>query len=218
MLDTPPYMICVDLDARRAVVVGAGDMALEKIEGLLAAAARVTVVAPEPDDALATLADAGRIELRRKAFEPSDLDGALLVMAATDPDVNQQVFDAATARAMLVNVADVPELCNFILPAVAREGPVALAVTTSGASPALAKRMRHEAAAVFDRAYGRLAELLDAERPWAKAELPGYDARRDFFDAIVGGDPDPIALLRAGKEDDVVALIADAKRRALAAR
>lgn len=138
----------------------------------------------------------------------------LVIVATSDRTFDRSVFQDAEARSMLVNVADVPELCNFILPAVARRGPLAIAISTSGASPALAKRMRREAAEMFDDAYARLAELLDELRPWAKEELPDYAARREFFDSIVNARPDPIVLLRQGKESELLAAIDAAKAKA----
>ena len=110
------------------------------------------------------------------------------------------MFDDAERRAMLVNVVDVPPLCNFILPAIVRTGPLAVAISTAGASPALAKRMKREISELFGEAYADLAVMLNDVRGWAKATLPTYQDRKVFFESIVNGDPDPIALLRAGDE------------------
>ncbi len=99
---------------------------------------------------------------------------------------------------MLVNVVDVPPLCNFILPAIVRNGPLAIAISTAGASPALAKRMKREIGELFGEPYAQLAILLNDARGWAKATLPTYQDRKEFFESIVGGRPDPIELLRAG--------------------
>src|SRR5206468_4339888 len=120
--------------------------------------------------------------------------------------------DDAQARSMLVNVVDVPPLCNFILPAIVRTGPLAVAISTAGASPALAKRMKREVAALFGEEYASLAIMLNDARGWAKATLPTYQDRKQFFESIVNGDPDPIELLRAGRSDAVRELIADAQR------
>ena len=161
---------------RACVVIGAGPVGLEKIEGLLAADARVIVVAPGA--ARGRRARGGGLaRLASRRFEPGDLEGALLVFAATsDTDLNVQVFREAERRAMLVNVVDVPPLCNFIMPAIVRNGAVSIAISTSGASPALAKRLKREIAEEFGEPYARLAELLNDLRAWAKdtfADLPG---------------------------------------------
>jgi siroheme synthase-like protein len=213
MLEVPFYMACLRLAGRRCLVVGGGDIALEKVEGLLTCDGRVTVVAPELQPALAALASEGSIEWLAREYRPADLEGSFLVIAATDDsEVNIGVHEDAEALAMLVNVVDVPPLCNFILPAIVRSGPLAIAISTAGASPALAKRMKREIAEQFGEHYARLAVLLNDARGWAKATLPTYQERKEFFESIVGGEPDPIALLRAGDEQAVLELIEAAKR------
>ena len=215
MLDTLVYTICLDLRGRRALVVGSGPLVREKVEGLRASEAEVVVVTRDPDVWLEEAAVAGDVELRRKVYDGGDLEDFLLVIAATtDRELGAKVFADAEARNMLVNVTDMPELCNFILPAIARRGPLTIAVSTSGASPALAKRIRDEVDTTYDDAFSRLAQILDELRPWARSELRDYAARRDFFDALVNGDPDPIDLLRAGAEDELRELIGEAQRRA----
>src|SRR5207302_2691338 len=106
-------------------------------------------------------------------------------------------------RAMLVNVVDVPPLCNFILPAIVRAGPLAIAISTAGASPALAKRMKREIAEAYGEPYARLAVLLNDARGWAKATLPTYQHRKVFFESIGNGDADPVEPLRQGDEQAV---------------
>ncbi len=213
MLETPFYIACLRLRGRRCLVVGGGDVGVEKVEGLLACDADVTLVAPEAHPTLAELAAEGSIRWERRPFAPSDLDGCLIAIAATnDTDVNIAVFDEAERRAMLVNVVDVPPLCNFILPAIVRTGPLAVAISTAGASPALAKRMKREISDLFGEPYATLAVLLNDARGWAKATLPTYQDRKEFFESIVNGDPDPIELLRAGQTDRVRELVADAQR------
>ncbi|MGD0385323.1 MAG: bifunctional precorrin-2 dehydrogenase/sirohydrochlorin ferrochelatase [Solirubrobacteraceae bacterium] len=212
MLAVPFYIACLRLDGRRCLVVGGGDVALEKVEGLLTCGAAVTLVAPAAHEELVALAGEGSITWEQRRYEAGDLEGSFLVIAATDDsEVNIAVHEDAEARAMLVNVVDVPPLCNFILPAIVRSGPLAIAISTAGASPALAKRMKREIAAQFGEDYARLAVILNDARGWAKATLPTFQERRAFFDSIVGGEPDPIALLRDGDEAAVLALIEHAK-------
>jgi siroheme synthase-like protein len=218
MLDTPLYIACLRLSGRSCLVVGGGEVGLEKVEGLLACDGEVTVVAPAAVDELRSLADEGSIRWERRPFEPEDLEGRFLAIAATsDTDVNIAVYDEAERRAMLVNVVDVPPLCNFILPAIVRTGPLAIAISTAGASPALAKRMKREIAETFGEPYARLAVLLNDARGWAKATLPTYQDRKVFFESIVNGDPDPVELLRSGDEQAVRDLIAAAQRTAVPA-
>ena len=113
---------------------------------------------------------------------------------------------------MLVNIVDVPPLCNFILPAIVRTGPLAIAISTAGASPALAKRMKREVAELFGEEYARLAIILNDARGWAKGTLPTYQDRKEFFEGIVNGDPDPVELIREEREAGVLALIESRQR------
>jgi siroheme synthase-like protein len=214
MLETPFYIACLRLKGRRCVVVGGGEVGLEKVEGLLACDADVTLIAPEAHPELVQLALEGSIRWERREYGgAADLEAALIAIAATDDtDLNIRVFEDAEERAMLVNVVDVPPLCNFILPAIVRTGPLAVAISTAGASPALAKRMKREIAELFGEPYANLAILLNEARGWAKGTLPTYQDRKEFFESIVNGEPDPIELLRAGDVDGVRDLIADAQR------
>jgi precorrin-2 dehydrogenase / sirohydrochlorin ferrochelatase len=214
MLDTPFYIACLKLSGRRCLVIGGGEIGLEKVEGLLACDGAVTLIAPEAEPALERYAAEGSIRWERRPYAgATDLEGAFMAIAATDDtDVNIAVYEDAERRAMLVNVVDVPPLCNFILPAIVRTGPLAVAISTAGASPALAKRMKREIGELFGEPYALLAILLNDARGWAKATLPTYQDRKLFFESIVNGDPDPIELLRAGDIDGVRALIADAQR------
>jgi siroheme synthase-like protein len=160
-------MACVDVDGRRCVVVGDGGMADEKVAGL--------------EDCGADVARVPAAKYKRRV-----LKGAFVVIAATpDRELNERIFRDAERRGMLCNVADVPELCNFILPAVHREGPIAVAVSTGGASPALAKRLRSMIAAIVRPEHAQLAEELRAMRPEVKARFASYEERRDYFEEIV---------------------------------
>ncbi|MDQ3934818.1 MAG: bifunctional precorrin-2 dehydrogenase/sirohydrochlorin ferrochelatase [Actinomycetota bacterium] len=215
MLDTPFYIACLRLTGRRCVVVGGGDVGLEKVEGLLACDGSVTLIAPEAVPELRALAEEGSIRWERREYETGDLEATFIAIAATDDtDVNIRVYEDAERRAMLVNVVDVPPLCNFILPAIVRTGPLAIAISTAGASPALAKRIKAEIAEQFGEPYAHLAEILNEARGWAKATLPTYQDRKVFFESIVNGEPDPVELLRAGDEQAVRDLIAAAQRTA----
>jgi siroheme synthase-like protein len=214
MLDTPFYIACLKLKGRRCLVVGGGEIGLEKVEGLLACEGDVTLVAPTAVPELEELAREGSIAWERREYAgPADLEGTFIVIACTDDtDVNIRIYEDAERRAMLVNIVDVPPLCNFILPAIVRTGPLAIAISTAGASPALAKRMKAEVSELFGEEYARLAVMLNDVRGWAKGTLPTYQDRKAFFEGIVNGEPDPVALLRAGDEAAVRELIAAAQR------
>ncbi len=218
MLDTPFYMACLKLTGRRCLVVGGGAVGLEKVEGLLACDGQVTLVSPSAIPGLEDLAAEGSITWDRRAYRAEDLEGAFMAIAATgDTDINVRVYEDAERRAMLVNVVDVPPLCNFILPAVFRSGPLAVAISTAGASPALAKRIKRQIAEEYGEPYAVLAGLLNEARGWAKGTLATYQERKVFFESIVNGEPDPIELLRQGDERAVRDLIAAAQRTAVPA-
>ncbi|HEY4349455.1 MAG TPA: bifunctional precorrin-2 dehydrogenase/sirohydrochlorin ferrochelatase [Gaiellaceae bacterium] len=176
------YMACLDVAGRRCVVVGGGSVGLEKASGLAACGASVAVVSPDLDPRFADLG----VEWTRRRYRTGDLEGAFIAIAATsDRSVNEHVFADAEKRGMLCNVADVPDLCNFILPAVHREGPIAVAVSTGGASPALAKRLRSQIAELVRPEHAELAEELRAMRPEVKERFETYEERRDYFEDVV---------------------------------
>jgi precorrin-2 dehydrogenase len=157
------YVACLDLTGRRCLVVGDGAMAREKVEGLAGAGATVTCVAPE-------------------AYSASDLDAVWLVVVATsDDELNRRVSGDASERRIFCNVADVPQLCSFILPALHRRGPITVAVSTAGASPALAQWLRDRFAAQIGFEHEHLAGELQRIRPWVKQNLHTYEERRDYF-------------------------------------
>jgi precorrin-2 dehydrogenase / sirohydrochlorin ferrochelatase len=161
------YVACLDLEGRSCLVVGDGAMAREKADGLRACGADVGTVSPSE-------------------YEASDLDGVWLVVAATnDEEVNALVSADAELQTVFCNVADVPELCTFILPAIHRRGDVTVAVSTNGASPALAQWLRDRFAAQVGEEHEQLAAELRRLRPWAKRTLPSYEERRDYFRELV---------------------------------
>jgi precorrin-2 dehydrogenase / sirohydrochlorin ferrochelatase len=157
------YVACLDLTGRRCLVVGSGAMADEKVDGLRAAGADVVAVAH---------------------YEPELLDDVWLVVVA-DPAQGDRVAADAAERRVFCNVADVPELCSFILPALHRRGPITVAVSTAGASPALAQWLRDRFAAQIGFEHEQLAGELRRLRPWAKRNLGTYEERRDYFRGLV---------------------------------
>jgi siroheme synthase-like protein len=175
-------MVCLDLERRDCLVVGGGRIGLEKAQGLLDCGADVTVVAPEVSPEVRALP----VRVVERSFRRSDVVGRFLVIAATNiRAVNAVVSDAAHDRSVPCNVADDPELCSFILPAIVRRDPIVVGVSTGGASPALAQRIRDDVDDLLDPRHAELAQRLRELRPWAKANLPTYEARRDYFQRLV---------------------------------
>jgi precorrin-2 dehydrogenase len=176
------YMACLDLTGRKCLVVGGGRVGLEKARGLLECGAEVTVVAPEVAPELLDLP----VELMQERYARLHLDDVWLAIAATpDREINRCVKEDADRLGIFCNVADDPELCSLILPAVHRVDPIAVAVSTGGASPALAQRLRREIARIVRPEHARLARELRELRPWAKENLPTYEARKAYFEGLV---------------------------------
>jgi len=192
--------IFLDLKGKPCALIGGGEVAARKVNLLLKASARVTVYAPELGPTLAGMVREGKIDHRQTAFEPSLLDDCALVIAATDDKtVNRQVYEAAAARRIPVNVVDQPALCTFILPSIIDRSPVVAAISTSGASPVLARLIRARLETLIPAAYGRLAKLVAEFRAAVKKRFPHPDARRRFWEDVLQG---PIAeRMLSGQED-----------------
>ncbi len=155
------YLVNLALEERLALVVGGGEVAVRKIEDLLAAKARVKVVAIEPCGAARLLAESGRIAALWREYRRTDLEGTFLVIAATsDKEVNARVSHDAQSLGVLVNVVDEPALCSFTVPATLRRGPLTLAVATDGSCPAFAGVLREELDKRYGPEYSELTRLM----------------------------------------------------------
>jgi uroporphyrin-III C-methyltransferase / precorrin-2 dehydrogenase / sirohydrochlorin ferrochelatase len=177
-----------DLTAQKVLIVGGGEVALRKLALLERSGAKVTLVAPEIRPEVAERAAAGKIEAVLREFVPSDLDGARLVIIATSRRaVNRWIAALSEARGIPVNVVDDREASRFIVPAIVDRDPVLVAISTGGASPVLARRLRERLEALIPQRLGNLALWLQTLRRTARRRLPSIDARRRFFEHIVDG-------------------------------
>lgn len=159
------YPLFLDMAGLPALVVGGGAVGLRKVRTLLEHKARVTVVAVEASAALRQLAARGRIALHERPFRTSDLRGKrILYVATNDRALNRRIRADGRRRGILTNVVDDPELCDFIVPSIVRRGRFVAAVSTEGACPAYAKRLRRELEKQFDPAYGQYVALLASAR------------------------------------------------------
>ena len=173
------YPICLSLDGRQALVVGGGAVACRKVESLLAAGARVTVVSPEIYPELRRL---DGVRLVERPFEEADVSGAAVVFAATDDAaVNHRVAVAARARGALVNVVDTPAECDFIVPSTLVRGDLTISVSTGSAAPALSRRLRLELEALFPEAYADYVALLADLRHEVLREVSDPACRREIL-------------------------------------
>jgi len=173
------YAIClIGLQPQQAVVIGGGSVAGRKVEGLLAADFQVKVISPKLTSKLQSLASSGAITFIQRSYQYGDLDGAFLVIAATnDPAVNQAVWAEAVQCGCLINTVDDPQHSNFILPAVLQRGEMSIAISTGGGSPALARRLRERLENSIGPEYGTLTEILAELRPELIATFPAGEAR-----------------------------------------
>jgi precorrin-2 dehydrogenase/sirohydrochlorin ferrochelatase len=193
------YPIYLNLQGRLCVVVGGGKVAEGKVVGLLAAAARARVVAPTLTSALERLACDGQIEHLARVYRPGDLADAFLAISATDePEVNEKVWQEANASGLLVNVVDDASRCNFIAPAILRQGDLAVAISTSGKAPALAVRLREQFEHLVGPEHARFLQLAGSLRERLAAQRPSFAERRALWYQLV--DSDVLGLLRNGDE------------------
>jgi precorrin-2 dehydrogenase/sirohydrochlorin ferrochelatase len=190
------YPVALDLNQKRCVVVGGGDIAEGKLDALIAAGAHLTVVSPEIRPRIAKLAATGWIILQRRQYHSADLNGAALVIAATeDRALNARIAHEARAAGILVNAVDDPPNCDFFAVSVVRRGELQVAISTNGRSPAFARWMRESLDAALPAEYGDLLELLGDIRDQIRQqnEVPPYEQWRDaisedVFDALRQGD------------------------------
>jgi precorrin-2 dehydrogenase/sirohydrochlorin ferrochelatase len=185
----PLFPIFLKLTGRPCIVIGAGNLAESKIDSLLTAEARVTVIAPAASARIAALADSGEIVVHQREYAPGDLAGHFLVVAATDnPAVNRAVFAEAEAAGILINAVDDPPFCDFYFPSVVRRGDLQIAISTAGASPALAQRLRKEIDALLPLHTGEwLTELGNLRREVLQRE-PANQARRELLHQLASRD------------------------------
>ena len=183
------YPIYLDLHGRPCLVVGGGPIATGKVRGLVEAGALVTVVAPEVSADVAAWAASRVVTWQARAFADADLDGQFLVYAATDDrDVNARIYRLADQANRVANAVDDLDHCNFIAPAVARQGQLQVAISTAGTSPALAKQLRdrvqHE---VLTPEAAELAEFLGSWRPEVKRRIDTYQRRQALWEGVLEG-------------------------------
>jgi uroporphyrin-III C-methyltransferase / precorrin-2 dehydrogenase / sirohydrochlorin ferrochelatase len=186
-MTSPYFPIFVNLEDQPVLVVGGGGVAARKVRLLLKSAARVRVVARELDEELAALAAEGAIDHSATAFDPDQLAGARLVIAATDDrPLNRAVAAAAEAAGLLCNVVDDPQASRFITPAVVQRAPITVAISTAGAAPVLARRLRERIESLLPGGYGRIADFMERHRERVK-QLP-LDARRRVWERLLAND------------------------------
>jgi uroporphyrin-III C-methyltransferase/precorrin-2 dehydrogenase/sirohydrochlorin ferrochelatase len=204
--DRPYFAAFLDLRDQPGIVVGGGAVAAGKVETLLRSGVRVTVIAPDLCVRLAELATLGAIRHEPRRFQPGDLLGAEIAIAATDDAAaNEAVANSARALRIPVNVADDASRSTFIMPALVDRAPVQIAISTAGASPLLARKLRGIIEQAVPFAYGRLAALAARFREMTKAKIPERGARHRFWESVIDG---PIAEeVLSGDEDKAAQML-----------
>jgi precorrin-2 dehydrogenase/sirohydrochlorin ferrochelatase len=207
------YPIFADIEGRLVVVIGGGSVAQRKVEVLLDSSAKVKVVSPNLTDKLLEWSKLGKIEVFKRGYELGDTAGAWLVIAASDDEqANRAIFAEAQERGIFCNVVDVPELCSFQVPAIVKRDTLQIAISTGGASPALAKRIRKELEKQFDRYYETFLAGLRELREHVKQKYPHDQAQRaTIFEGFVNSQA--LDLLRADQMEQYQKLLAEWKNR-----
>ncbi len=206
-----PYPVMMNLEDKRVIVVGGGRVATRKVMGLLESGASVTVVSPKLEPELEGLAGEQRIEWIAEPFDESVLDRypqTTLVFGTTDRrDVNIRIYQSASDRKIPCNIADVPDLCTFIVPAVITQGDLMIAVSTGGASPALARRIRENLERQYGPEYGEMTHLLGELRKMVLRGGSSSDENKKLFLEIV--DSGILNALKEGDREQVLSILRD---------
>lgn len=202
------YPVMLDIRGRQVMVVGGNTLAAEKARALAASGARVSVLSEQFCPALQSMAESGDVTLLQKTYEQGDLAGAFIVVAVTtDERMIETIWQETQQRGQPVNIADVPRYCSFILPSVLRRGSLTIGVSTEGASPGLAKRIRHQLEQVFPSVYGTYVDLAALARTHLREQGVSYAVRdafvQDFMDSSV------LALLGSGDLTRALAVTAE---------
>ena len=200
------YPIHLDIKNRDCLIVGGGVVATRKVSTLIECGARVTVVSPDPTPELTKLASEGSVTLKKRAYRKDDLTGMFLVIGATDDErLNRQISKDAEQAQILCNIADRPEVCNFILPSIVRRGDLVITISTSGKSPALAKHLRQKLETQFGPEYADFLFLMGAIRRRLLSQTHEPETHKTLFNQLV--DSDLIQLMQAGKTEEINSLL-----------
>jgi precorrin-2 dehydrogenase / sirohydrochlorin ferrochelatase len=200
------YPVNLDIQKRACLVIGGGGVGTRKVKTLLDCGAVVTLISPRVSVQLEEMAAAGLIILKKRAYRAADLEGKFLVIGATDDEaLNRRIHADAEAHNTLCNIADRPEICNFILPAVVNRGDLVIAVSTSGKSPAYAKTLRKALEKQFGEEYEPFLRLMGAIRDRLLREKHAPEAHKPLFNKLITAGL--LDLIREGRTEQIDALL-----------
>ncbi|RJP86738.1 MAG: bifunctional precorrin-2 dehydrogenase/sirohydrochlorin ferrochelatase [Desulfobacteraceae bacterium] len=202
------YPVNLDIKNRGCLVVGGGAVASRKAKTLAECGGIVTVVSPKFSEALLALEKTSTVTLICRPYETSDLDGKFLVIVATDnEELNRRVNADAESRNMLCNIADVPDICNFILPSIIRRGDLVIAISTSGKSPAFAKKLRKDLEKNFGDEYARFLTLMGAARKKLLSTAHAPEAHKPLFERLINYNL--LELIKNNRKEEINRLLCD---------
>jgi len=200
------YPVHLDINNRNCLVVGGGGVGTRKVKTLLDCGARVTVVSPEVSPQLRDLAASGEIILKERSYQSDDLSNMFLVIGATnDEKLNKQLSSDADRLNTLCNIADRPEVCNFILPSIVHRDDLVITVSTSGQSPAMAKKLRKALENQFGKEYGILLRLMGAIRKKLLQQAHAPEAHKPLFEQLINSEL--IVMIQEGEVEKIDSLL-----------
>jgi precorrin-2 dehydrogenase/sirohydrochlorin ferrochelatase len=200
------YPIHLDIQNRNCLVVGGGGVATRKVIKLLDCGAKVTVVSPGMSEKILDLGESEHLKIKQRPYQAGDLEGMFLVIGATDDEIlNRQISRDAEDRKTLCNIADRPEVCNFILPSIVQRDDLVITISTSGRSPAMAKRLRKLLENQFGQEYGEFLKLMGAIRQKLLSQSHEPEAHKPLFEQLI--ESEMIALIREKKTKEIDALL-----------
>ena len=202
------YPVSLDIKNRKCLVVGGGGVGTRKVATLLDCGAKVTVVSPDVSGQLLALANNGSIVLEKRSYRKTDLDGMFLVIGTTDDEeLNRQISVDAEKLNMLCNIADRPKVCNFILPSIVNRGDLTISISTSGKSPALAKRLRIELEEQFGNEYAELLRLMGAIRKKLLSQKHEPEAHKHLFEQLISRGL--LDMIRGNRKSEIDSLLCE---------
>lgn len=200
------YPVNLDIKNRRCLVVGGGGVGTRKVIRLVECGAKVTVVSPAFTAKLISFADEGKIVLEKRSYHSSDLGGIFLVIGASDnKELNRQISTDARQRNVICNIVDLPEACDFILPSVVNRGDLLIAISTSGKSPAFAKKLRRDLEAEYGEEYAEFLKLMGTVRKKLLSTNHAPEAHKDLFERLM--DKGMLEMIKKLKIEDINALL-----------
>jgi len=200
------YPAYLDIRNRRCLVVGGGGVGTRKVKTLLDCGARVTIISPQVSEQLKELADDQRATIINRSYQSGDLEGVFLVIGATDDEkLNRQISRDAEKRGLLCNIADRPEICNFILPSIVHRGDLTISISTAGNSPAMAKKLRQDLEKQYGPEYADFLRLMGAVRYKLLRQAHQPEAHKNLFEQLINNGL--LELIRENRIEDINSLL-----------